>query len=81
MDGISLFFKTIDMPERELVVECRLAAACAEKGETVYSFGKRIGIHPNQLYSYSAGTLPSMKVALYIAKELGVSVEDIWKLS
>lgn len=69
------------MPERELEVECRLAAVCAEHGTTVYSFGKRIGIHPNQLYSYSAGTLPSMKVALYIAKELGVSVDDIWKLS
>lgn len=77
------------MPEKELVVECRLAAACADNGETIYSFGKRIGIHPNQLYSYckvsyakldKKDTLPSMKVALYIAKELGVSIEDIWKL-
>lgn len=78
------------MPERELEVECRLAEVCAEHGMTIYSFGKRIGIHPNQLYSYckvsydkvdKKDALPSMKVALYIAKELGVSVDDIWKLS
>lgn len=70
------------MEDKVLDISCSLAEVCSSRGATIYSFGKLVGIHPNQLYAYTSGRkMPSFKIALYIAQKLECPVEEIWKLN
>ena len=57
----------------------RLKEIMAYRGMTCVELGYRVGRHRKAIMSYRSGeAFPFVHVALRIARELGVTVEDIW---
>lgn len=58
--------------------KCRLKVIFAEREIKQTEFSKKVGIANNTLSGIVNGRMPTFEVALRIAEELGLPVEQIW---
>lgn len=59
--------------------KCRLNVIFAERDIRKLEFAKKVGINAGTLSNLCNNrTLPTFEIAMRIAKELGIKVEEIW---
>lgn len=58
--------------------KCKLKVIFAERGIKQTDFAKRVGLAASSLSGIVNGRMPMFEVAMRIAAELELKVEDIW---
>lgn len=69
-------------PKVKVEAKCFINEVCDQNSISVYALSKSIGMHPNQMYTYTSDrALPNLITALTIAKTLNTSVDKLWTVT
>lgn len=60
------------------MIRCRLKVIFAERNIKQIEFAKLIGVANSSMSAIANGRVPTLDVAMKIAEELGMKIEDIW---
>lgn len=72
----------VKVEKPSIETECFINDVCAQSNVSVYAMAKSIGMHPNQMYTYTSNkALPNLVTALIIASTLNTTVEKLWKVT